>query len=948
MKKIRDLILLAILAGCLGAAVGCSGNALSRPVNLKIDSDTLVLSWKPVANAVYYKVKINDTEQDNRTVACNFELEFLSEGTYDISVKAFGGEGKGDSAWSEPIRFVRESETGLVFTLINNNTEYEVKDIGSALRDITVPDTYRGKPVTSIGEKAFQNKRLTSVVLGKNITNIAAEAFSNCSYLESINIPDKVVNIGEKAFQSCRTLTSIVLPDGVTEIKANTFQSCINLESLTLGDHVTAIGENAFYNCRKLESFVIPDTVLAVGNNAFSACEMLKSVTIGRNVRSLGSEAFRSDSVLSEVIFKNDSALSEIGSYAFAECGSLTSIDLPAEVTSIGEYAFYNCAELSEIVIGNNIEQIGMRAFEGTAYLNNAADTLVYLNGWLIAVNDREITAVDIREDTVGISGAAFYRCNQIMQIILPDSVKVIEDYAFYGCESLMQVVIGSGVERIGRQAFYNCKKLATVILGSYDFDLHEMTGSSLKTIDSYAFMGCELLKDIEIPDTVESIGSYAFRNSGLYNNAVGGVVYAGNWLVDCNNNAVSVNVTVREGTVGIANYAFYNCSTLTTIRVADSVRTIGRGAFYGCSSVLFVILPSELEVIEDYTFYGCYFLGSIEIPKGVTKIGRSAFYGCKSLMFGEDGSTLTMPDTLKTIGDYAFFGCGYETSEGYVGLEEIVLGNGVTSIGYAAFYNFVSLKRVDLGSSLQTIGDRAFYQCVSLEEVTGGVNVRSIGERAFYRCSALKGFVLSDEVTEIGDYTFYRCTALSSVTFGKNVKTIGSYAFFACESLQSVSLPASLESIGKYAFRNCKALQSVVIGKGVTFIDMHAFYGCALLTLYVEQSSGEVNWHSRWNSSYRPVVWGCELSEDGGYVVSVTVGDETLGNNNTSNTFAAPCRDGYVFAGWATSSGSGEVAYSAEQIAEVPEGTTLYAVWEEPSAEPEEPADSAESTEEG
>ena len=141
------------------------------------------------------------------------------------------------------------------------------------------------------------------------------------------------------------------------------------------------------------------------------------------------------------------------------------------------------------------------------------------------------------------------------------------------------------------------------------------------------------------------------------------------------------------------------------------------------------------------------------------------------------------------------------------------------------------------------------------------------------------------------------------------------------------------------------------MIGKGVTFIDMHAFYGCDFLTLYVEQSSGEVNWHSRWNSSYRPVVWDCELSEDGGYVVSVTVGDETLGNNNTSNTFAAPCRDGYVFAGWATSSGSGEIAYSAEQIAEVPEGTTLYAVWEEPSAEPEEPeepADSAESTEEG
>jgi hypothetical protein len=190
--------------------VGC-GEKLETPTGLAIDQDTLELTWDEVDEATYYTIDINGDEVDSTRTS--YKLEKLDAGEYEIKVKA-RGVGRNESKWSEAIPFTREVETGMLFRLINNGTEYEVSNVGTAEGDIVVPETYRNRKVTSIGKKAFAKKqKVLSVKLSDNITNIGEQAFSQCEALKSVNIPATVKTIGKKAFQSCSNLVSdIVIP----------------------------------------------------------------------------------------------------------------------------------------------------------------------------------------------------------------------------------------------------------------------------------------------------------------------------------------------------------------------------------------------------------------------------------------------------------------------------------------------------------------------------------------------------------------------------------------------------------------------------------------------------------------------------------------------------------------------------------------------------------------
>ena len=158
------------------------------------------MSWATVQNAALYTVDISGTVNEQRdTSKTTFNLADLPEGSYTLKVQARSTSDEvKDSKWSKALKFTREHESGMVFTLINNNTEYEVSSKGSALDEngvFVIPDTYRGRPVTSIGSKAFFNKNdVYSVQLGANIKNIGAQAFANCSYLKSVNLPNGLQN----------------------------------------------------------------------------------------------------------------------------------------------------------------------------------------------------------------------------------------------------------------------------------------------------------------------------------------------------------------------------------------------------------------------------------------------------------------------------------------------------------------------------------------------------------------------------------------------------------------------------------------------------------------------------------------------------------------------------------------------------------------------------------
>lgn len=919
MKKIRLLIVFSLITCCLAVFSSCNRlEVLEAPTKVEVDQTTLTLSWSEVKDARLYSISIEPKGGEAKEVSSSkttYSLTSLAEGDYQIKVKAVGKEDVNkDSEWSEAIPFTREHEPGMVFTLINGNTEYEVTDKGLAAGDIVIPDTYRGKPVTAIGKEAFFNRSdVASVTMGNNIKTIGDFAFANCSYVTSITIPASVTSIGESAFASCRLLEGeIVIPDGVAVIPTSAFAYCGQITGLKIGKNVTTINANAFTDCRKLTSISIPDSVLFIDEYAFAMCVGVTELDLGNGIET-------------------------VGPYAFSGMSKIEKVTVPNTVKNICEGAFMKCNALATVELGSGVEMIDLGAFAETALWENTKTNEVYVGKWFLGLKDTKATLISIKDDTVGIANFALYANKNLPDIILPNSVKSIGNAAFANA-SFNNIVIGNGVEIIGEQAFLGCKNLSTVILGSYDFGKGTITGSNLKNIESYAFKDCSSLEKIEIPETVKSIGSYAFRGTKIFDAALNGVVYAGNWVVDCTEE-LNGNVEIVAGTVGIANYAFYKCTGLTGITLPNSIKNVGRAAFYSCSQLTSVTLPNTLETIEDYTFYHCDRLNLFELPPMLKTIGRSAFYKCGSILSidGEDDTvdTFTIPSGVTWIGDYAFYGCGEQKNDGLgninrYGVENIIIGDSVKTIGNNAFYGFVSLKKLVIGNSVEVIGEKAFHKCDALEEVTFGENVKVIGDKAFYKCEVLKSVALPNSVISIGSYAFYKCSSLASVELGNGVTEIGNFAFYGCGSISDIEFSSNLVHIGKQAFRNCKELTNVVLGQSIKQIDAHAFYGCDNLTLYVEGTKAGEEWHKYWNSSYRPTIWGCVLSEDKDYVVSFVKNSESIVNKNTSNTISAPTRKGYTFMGWNTNSSVTEGAYTTETFINVTDGRKLFAIWAE------------------
>ena len=201
---------------------------------------------------------------------------------------------------------------------------------------------------------------------------------------------------------------------------------------------------------------------------------------------------------------------------------------------------------------------------------------------------------------------------------------------------------------------------------------------------------------------------------------------------------------SVKEGTKIICDSAFWYCSSLSEIVIPSSVTSIGDSAFYGCNSLSEIVIPSSITSIGDSAFYGCNSLSGIVIPSSVTSICDSAFWGCNSL------SEIVIPSSVTSIGDRAFSSCD--------SLSEIVIPSSVTSIGKSAFWGCNSLSEIVIPSSVTSIGDRAFWNCRSLSEIVIPSSVTSIGKGAFYVCDSLSEIVIPSSVTSIGDSAFYGC----------------------------------------------------------------------------------------------------------------------------------------------------------------------------------------------
>ncbi|MBQ3527040.1 MAG: leucine-rich repeat protein [Clostridia bacterium] len=457
------------------------------------------------------------------------------------------------------------------------------------------------------------------------------------------------------------------------------------------------------------------------------------------------------------------------------------------------------------------------------------------------------LTSVNIPDGVTSIGYNTFYYCRALTSIDIPDSVTDIGDSAFRSCSSLTEITLPQGLTSINYRLFDECHSLSRV-------DLPD----SITQIGSSAFSLCKKLESIELPSSIAAIGSYAFSSAGLKHIDIPGSITEISYNAFSSCTALE-SVNIPNGVTVIGSRAFASCSSLTNIAFPDSVTTIVSEAFMN-AGLTSVTIPETVTSLGSGVFYGCNKLESVTLPENLTTIPSRTFIFCSNL------KSITIPDSVTTIGFEAF----YDT-----GLTSVYIPESAKSIGYSTFAYCEDLSDVTISEGITEIPDRMFNHCSSLTEITLPQSTKTIGRNvftesgiksivipdgtttigynAFEYCNTLESIEIPDSVTAINDYAFSHCTALktieipssvtsiasntfsysglTSISLPESITTIGPSAFYSCSSLASVELPDSVTSIGANAFCYCSALTSINIPDSITSISTGAFDSCKALT---------------------------------------------------------------------------------------------------------------------
>lgn len=408
--------------------------------------------------------------------------------------------------------------------------------------------------------------------------------------------------------------------------------------------------------------------------------------------------------------------------------------------------------------------------------------------------------------------------------VVIPEkidgySVTTIGEGAFLNCQYLNRVEMPDSVTEVKMGAFARCMNMVSIRLSK-----------NLTKIPITMFSECNALEQVIIPEGVKSIGRSAFYNCYSMKYLV---VPASVHTIDSDSVFYNCKELKTAGSIGsgcnyefgwsekFPDYAFAGCKELESIEFPLELQSIGMDTFNGCSGLKTLILPENVTTIGQSAFEGCTNISYIKMPVGITQIGRSAFLNCTSLItagtYGSD-SNYEFGWTDK-IPENAFSGC--------TKLTDIILPESITDIGDWAFYECKSLKEIDIPDYVTSIGDSVFGLCSSLTEITIPASVQVIGQQCFSSCGELKKIHLDEGLKEIKSGAFDFCKKLEKITIPDSVDSLGDYAFGWCTGLKSVVLPKQLKNIEEGTFYLCSNLVKIEIPNQVETIGNKAFQSC-------------------------------------------------------------------------------------------------------------------------
>lgn len=536
-----------------------------------------------------------------------------------------------------------------------------------------------------------------------------------------------------------------------------------------------------------------------------------------------------------------------IGGSAFANREGLYSVVIPDTVTSIGSSAFSGCSNLSEVKLSNNLTSIGNWAFRNCVSISSihVPKTLTNIDtygwNWRYPFSGCSgLKKVSFDDDATAIPGALFGNTG-LEEVIVPDTITSIGERSFAGCTNLKELKLSKNLDTLGNRAFLNCTALKSV-----------KVPKTLKNVDTYGwnwwypFQGCSGITEIEFAEGITSVPYALFGDcTGLK------------------------EVTIPDTVTSISERSFAGCSSLETVTIPDSVTSIGASAFNGCSALVNVKLPEYLDSIGNYAFRNCISLKSIYVPKTLKSVDTYGwnwhypFDGCSGItsitfaegitdipanLFGNcicESVELVIPEGVVSIGDRAFTGCSNIKSVTFpstltsigtysfkgTGVSKIELPDNITQIGTSSFSDSSNLVSAKWNNTISDIPDGTFTNCVQLESFAFPEVITKVGKEAFSGCSALKDIKWNETIKQLGNEAFMNCDALKEILLPDSIESISDGAFRDCETLTTIKIPNSEMTLGSNVFYNCDSLAAISIPDSVTSIGSSIFYDCDALT---------------------------------------------------------------------------------------------------------------------